>query len=62
MNDQHLSPALYARSEVQDPDEAHAVEEALKDTDPCPPLDEEDSPESDGRPIEYPHLHRQVDD
>lgn len=62
MDDQarlHLSPALYGRSEAYDPDEAYtASEEDARDTLPSPsPLsDEEDSPESDGRPVEYPYL------
>jgi len=58
MNDrQHLPPALYGRSEAYDPDEAYTApaEEEPRDTLPSPPYDEE-SPESDRGPVEYPHL------
>jgi hypothetical protein len=54
----HLSPALYARSEAYDPDEAYtATEEEQRDTLPSPPKDEE-SPESDGKPQETVVLTR----
>jgi len=55
---QHLPPALYGRSEAYDPDEAYtASEEDARDTLPSPsPIPDEESPESDGKPVEYPHL------
>jgi len=63
MDDEHIPSTLRSPTETDDQTsktEITNLEE--RDTDPCEPPDEEDSPESDGRPIEYPHLHRQVDD
>ena len=58
---QHLSPALFARSEAYDPEEAEADDPDIeqRDTYPCAsPQDwtDETSPESDGKPIEHLHL------
>lgn len=54
---QHLSPALYGRSEAYD-EEADDPNFQERDTYPCePPQDrDEESPESDRKPVEYPHL------
>ena len=62
MNDQaglHLSPALFARSEAY-AEEAEADDPDIeqRDTYPCESPQDRDSeaPESDGKPVEYPHL------
>ena len=54
---QHLPPALYGRSEVySQEDETDDPDVEERDTNPCSPPDEEESPESDRLPVEYPHL------
>ena len=60
MNDrQHLPSALYGRSEAY-AEEAEADDPDIeqRDTHPCPPPQDrdEEAPESDGKPVEYPHL------
>lgn len=55
---QHLPPALFGRSEAYDQEaEADDPNFEERDTYPCaPPQDWDSSPESDRKPIEYPHL------
>lgn len=61
MDDQtrlHLPAALYGRSEVY-AEEAEADDSDIetRDTYPCvAPQDRDSSPESDRKPVEYPHL------
>lgn len=61
MDDQHIPSTLRSQTEDQ---EAQAEDSDLekRDTDPCPSMDEEESPESDGKPIEYPHLRTRFAD